>query len=171
MTALREGAGCVFRKQRTFKAGQRCQNLHSFGTAFPGVGPTGKLVKIGPDTRKLPDTLFLQRGLPQTIVQRPLAQKIRNGLSLHSSLGSNGFFLLRCDAQLEPCAAPCRCAHILSCLWLLCGVEGRHAPASPGRGHRVSVCPQRVGWLCGLPPYFRYAALTGRGYPFAKNAK
>ncbi len=38
--------------------------------------------KIGPDTRTLPDTLFLQRYLPQTIVQRPLARKIRNGLSL-----------------------------------------------------------------------------------------
>ena len=33
------------------------------------------------------------------------------------------------------------------------------------------VCFALLGWLCGLPPYFRYAALTGRGYPFAKNAK
>lgn len=33
------------------------------------------------------------------------------------------------------------------------------------------MCPQRVDWLCGLPPYFRYAPLTGRGHPFAKHAK
>ena len=44
------------------------------------IGPAGKLVEVRADAGELPDALFLQRRLPQPVVQGTLADEIRQFL-------------------------------------------------------------------------------------------
>lgn len=53
----------------------------------------------------------------------------------------------------------------------LAGFEGRHALASPGRGYRVSVCPQRVGWPSALLPQVSAHDFTAAKYEKSERSE
>lgn len=93
-----------------------------------------------------PDALLLQRRLPQAVVQSTLADEIRHGLALGSGLGGDGLLLRRSNAQLDPRAAGVALRLHGFGLSVFAGFEGAQPLGQPRQGHRVSVCPQRVGW-------------------------
>jgi len=130
------------------------QDLNGLCPAFVRIGPPSQLVQVRAHTGKLANVLLLQGCLAKAVVQGALADEIRHSLALGLRLGRDRFLLSRGDAKLDPgCPARSLFFHGVTCLDAFGrGRGGRSPPASPGRGHRVSACPQRVGWLCDMPP-------------------